>query len=199
MSFVLYFCFTKVKSNWIYHFVPSLSLNDLLWTLSMTTNIYLIYQLKFNLKNIPLYFLKAEIENVRCNLHSSNKHTFIGYEWSYWHTASPGNLVALPSFHSLETGDVSVWKQTFKLQHSAVCITALSLKPLHLYSELSRQDLHSICICITQVQSDLSLVTWIGGSGIFIGRTDLVGEKVKLVNSVRVEQQTYKYQFYTIF
>lgn len=39
------------------------------------------------------------------------------YEWSYWHTSRPVNFVALPSvFFSVEPGDVSLEKQTSKLQ-----------------------------------------------------------------------------------
>lgn len=57
------------------------------------------------------------------------------------------------------------------------------------------QDLHGFWVFNTHVPSDLSLANLAASSGIFVGRTDLFGKKMKLVNSVRVEQQIYKHKF----
>lgn len=50
--FVLCFCFTKMKSNWLYHFISLFLFNNLLWALFHTNKYISItpFQLKFKLK-----------------------------------------------------------------------------------------------------------------------------------------------------
>lgn len=84
--FVLCFCFTKMKSNWLYHFISLFLFNNLLWALFHTNKYISItpFQLKFKLKKKKpqsFIFWKFRLKNVKCNLHCSNIFSWV-YEWS---------------------------------------------------------------------------------------------------------------------